>query len=607
MRAKEIAQLLAQRAEEVAKYIFPNGKHEGNEYCVGSLNGETGKSLKIRLIGEKAGIWSDFATGESGDLLDLFAQANKHNQSLAEAISHAKEWLGVGQVKFESPRPSRFAKPNIKLNGLIEKQSQVFAYLVNERKLTAETIIRFKISENNNQIVFPYYRDDELILVKYLSLQRVDGQKQIRAEPNCEPCLFGWNTIPTNARSIAITEGELDTMSLHQYGYPSLSIPFGAGKGAKQQWIEYEFDRLAVFDEIYLCLDNDDEGKKTIEELIDRLGRHRCRIVKLPFKDANECLVKGMTPQEIKICFDTALTLDPNELKSASTYVQEVIDEFYPRSMLAKGINTPWGKVNGKIAFRSDELSIWCGINGHGKSQFIGQIILHTLKEGKKVCIASLELKPKRLLMRLTRQATAVDQPTEEYIHAVHDWFADKLWIFDLVGTAKTKKIIEVFIYARMRYGIDIFVIDSLMKCDICEDDYRAQKQFLDELCDFKNHYNCHVHLIVHPRKGADENNIPSKLDIKGSGSITDLADNCFTIWRNKKKQEEVYKLRQNNVEPDSKLLEAPDCLWICDKQRNGEWEGKIALWFDPKSFQFLEHQKHRSIRYVDFACVTNK
>jgi len=50
-------------------------------------------------------------------------------------------------------------------------------------------------------------------------------------------------------------------MTLYQYGFPALSVPFGGGTGNKHRWLEYEFDRLAVFDEIYLCFDQDKEGQ----------------------------------------------------------------------------------------------------------------------------------------------------------------------------------------------------------------------------------------------------------------------------------------------------------------------------------------------------------
>ena len=124
---------------------------------------------------------------------------------------------------------------------------------------------------------------------------------------------------------------------------------------------------------------------------------------------------------------------------------------------------------------------------------------------------------------------------------------------------------------------------NSLLKCNIAEDDYNGQKAFIEKLCDFKNKYACHVHVIVHPRKGVDETAIPGKFDIKGTGSISDLADNCFSVWRNKQK---------NNVRD-------PDCVWTCNKQRNGEWEGKFALWFDADSFQYHETATQRAVSLI--------
>lgn len=64
MTAKMVAQQLSRRAEEIARHLLPNGKRNGAEWCVGSTSGVEGQSLKVHLTGEKAGVWSDFATGE---------------------------------------------------------------------------------------------------------------------------------------------------------------------------------------------------------------------------------------------------------------------------------------------------------------------------------------------------------------------------------------------------------------------------------------------------------------------------------------------------------------------------------------------------------------
>lgn len=596
--AKDIVYMLNQRIDAVVIYLLPNGKKKSNEWCVGSVSGEVGESLKICLSGDKIGVWSDFATGDGGDLLDLW-RAIRH-VDLRTAILEAKQWLGIPQHQFEPQKSLNWIKPKLKLN-VLTIESPVAQYLIKSRKLNMETLKAFQITVDSNRIVFPYYREQELIFVKYLNLTRHDGKKDISVIPNSEPCLFGWQCVPKDTRSIVLTEGEIDTMSLFQYGLPFgiLSVPFGGGGGGKQNWIENEFDRLNIYDEIYLCLDNDHEGQVATQTLIQRLGRHRCKVVTLPHKDANECLQDNVSLEEIKRCFNLAKVLDPDELKRADTFLEQVIQEIHPTSNKHLGYTLPWIKTQGRILLAPDELSIWTGINGHGKSQMLGQIILNCIQQGAKVCIASLELKPKRLLARLTRQAAGTRSPTIDYIKAINKWYGNNLWIFDLVGTTKTERILEVFLYARQKYGIDVFVIDSMMKCGITEDDYNGQKMFAEKLCDFKNEHNCHVHLVIHPRKLQDESKPPGKLDIKGSGALSDLADNCFTVWRNKAKEDALKKTDVGTL-VYSNLLEKYDAILQCDKQRNREWEGSITLWFDLDSFQYLDSYNQRPKKMVD-------
>lgn len=74
---------------------FPQGRREGHEFCVGSINGEAGQSLRIRLTGEKAGVWSDFSSdGEAGgDLISLYAHAN--SLSPGRACAALAQRLGI--------------------------------------------------------------------------------------------------------------------------------------------------------------------------------------------------------------------------------------------------------------------------------------------------------------------------------------------------------------------------------------------------------------------------------------------------------------------------------------------------------------------------------
>lgn len=262
--------------------------------------------------------------------------------------------------------------------------------------------------------------------------------------------------------------------------------------------------------------------------------------------------------------------MDPIELRQAADYVDEVTQLFYPPEGEQAGFMPPWVNFS-CFAFRPGEVCLLAGVNGHGKSEVAGHITLSALSQGERACIASMEFRPAR-------------------------------WAFDVVGTAKADRIIEVFIYARRRYGISLFVIDNLAKCGFAEDDYNAQKAFVDKLTDFAREHASHVLLVVHMRKRDDERKISGKLDIKGTGALTDMADSVLIAWRNKGKENEIRKAQQRGEEIPDDLLSKPDAVIACEKQRNGEEEPVVRLWFDRRSHQFLDGRNSHAKHYVEFA-----
>jgi putative DNA primase/helicase len=66
------AELLA-RLPAVLMALFPAGKVRGRTFVIGDIDGNPGDSLEIVLTGEKAGLWTDRATGEGGDVFELIA------------------------------------------------------------------------------------------------------------------------------------------------------------------------------------------------------------------------------------------------------------------------------------------------------------------------------------------------------------------------------------------------------------------------------------------------------------------------------------------------------------------------------------------------------
>lgn len=585
--AGEISERLAARAESVAQKLLPGGKREGREWCAGSTSGDEGKSLKVCIAGEKRGVWKDFATGESGDALDLWAATRRI--SIAEALVEARDYLGIAIPKFAGNKPREYRKPE--RPAVTKPHGRVLEYLYG-RGLTNESIAAYRVaaSPDDDEIVFPFLRGGELVNCKYLKLERPAGKKIVRQEKDAEPCLFGWQAMPERARSVVICEGEIDAMSWWQMGLPALSVWSGAGN---IQWIEGEWDRLAQFDTIYIAYDNDEAGRSGASIVAERLGRARCRIVTTPYKDANECLTSGSSRSDFREFIDEAVSLDPKELRSASYYKQAVLDRFFPPEGTQYWWDTPFQKLTDRgIRLNPAELIIVNGIGGHGKTKFISQVALSLMQQKAKCCVASMEVKPDALLQSMTKQACALSRPSQPFVDYVQDYWDGRLWMFDVVGSTKADYLLDVFRYARARYGVTCFFVDSLAKCGLAEDDYNGQKRFVEALCDFKNEADVTVFLVTHSRKLDTEARVVDKMDIKGTGAIADLADVVTTLWRNKAKEAKPEAERE---------ADDPDARWYWQKNRNGDFESTCRLWFDSDTYQFKDSSNARPKAYVSW------
>lgn len=285
---------------------------------------------------------------------------------------------------------------------------------------------------------------------------------------------------------------------------------------------------------------------------------------------------------------------DHANIKTPSNFLDDLLAHFEGGDIL--GDCMPWQKTEGLIRFRHSEVTIWNGINGHGKSNVLGQVILHLLRE-RKACIASLEMKPVTTLARMCRQALGGRSPTSMFITRFIERADGKLWLYDQQGTVSADKVIGVIYYAAEKLGCEHFVVDSLLKCGLGEDDYNGQKRFVDKLCAAAKDTNCHIHLVTHARKGESEHEVPGKMSVRGTASITDQADNVLTVWRNKKKE---HLIAENKATEETHLL--PDAMIICDKQRNGEAEPRIALWFDVASMRYNENPKSMNYALHEFS-----
>ena len=150
MEVKEIVERMNLEIDRILYHLLPNGKATNGEYEVGSVLGEAGKSLKVCLSGEKKGVWSDFAMGQSGDLLDLWCETQ--GLSLQEAITQVKEFVGIKDSPHKSQKRIKPKKPQCHL-----PKSKVIAWF-DGRGITEPTLTAYKIAEKKRRNHIPLLR-----------------------------------------------------------------------------------------------------------------------------------------------------------------------------------------------------------------------------------------------------------------------------------------------------------------------------------------------------------------------------------------------------------------------------------------------------------------
>ena len=95
MNATAVAAALGVRAEEVCRRYLPHGRKHGRYWTAGDVRGAKGRSLFVRLAPPGVpGKWTDAATGEHGDLLDLIRIASGAG-SLRAALAEARAFLSL--------------------------------------------------------------------------------------------------------------------------------------------------------------------------------------------------------------------------------------------------------------------------------------------------------------------------------------------------------------------------------------------------------------------------------------------------------------------------------------------------------------------------------
>lgn len=140
--AHDLSRRLADRAEAACRHYLSNGRREGRYWLVGDIRNTPGRSLFVRLQASAkgpAGKWTDAATGEHGDLLDVI-RGSLGLLDFVDVAEEARTFLSLPHPEPEPATPPRRVMPAP--SGSVEAARRLFAMSQPIARTLAETYLR---------------------------------------------------------------------------------------------------------------------------------------------------------------------------------------------------------------------------------------------------------------------------------------------------------------------------------------------------------------------------------------------------------------------------------------------------------------------------------
>lgn len=460
-------------------------------------------------------------------------------------------WFSLGREFDEYYKPKkqfkRLPQPKEKI---IPKPFAVS--FMESRGISQETTEKYQITVRNDRqdvLCFPFY--DENGVLQFIKYRNTDPESIKRfgkeyCEAECKPILFGMNLCNIENKTLVMTEGQIDSISLTEAGIENaVSVPTGV-KGFT--WIPYCCDWLNSFETLIVFGDYE-KGHIT---LVDDMSRRFHGVVKhikeedyRDCKDANDILRK-YGKEYLRSCVLGAIPVAVDHVKSGDD-----VEPINPKDI--KKLETPFYTVNrvlhGGIPYGG--LTIITSKSGVGKTPLALQFCVNALKYGKKIFIYSGEMSNGSTISTIQFQVagskniqsirnqygdfeSCIDTHTQKKIK---DWYRGKIFVYDdsphKVG--EEKDIIKTIRKVVTRNEIEVVLIDNLMTAmtmynsSVRNNELQKTTEFIEELVAIAKELNIVIILVAHKRKAGDKSDEDENDSISGSANIANLSAVTFS------------------------------------------------------------------------------
>jgi twinkle protein len=419
------------------------------------------------------------------------------------------------------------------------------------RKIPQRVLTEMKITEGPekmppewkecNTIRFNYFQDGELVNVKYRT-----GDKRFKMVAGARLIPYNLDAV-REKRECIVTEGEFDCLTFIACGFPhTVSVPNGASENTSYLdgcWDEYFEDK----DTVYIAVDTDAKGLILRSELVRRFGAERCRIVSYggECKDANELYIRhGLEAVRASV-------YNAEEIRVEGVFrvadFEEGLDALYENG-LPRGLTTGHANFDALCSFETGRLCVMTGIPGHGKSEFLDEIMERmNIRHGWKAACFSpenfpLRLHASKLVSKLTGKRFGRDSLHPDEYARVKAYMNENFFFIFPDEQFSVDTILEKGRYLVRRHGVKVFAVDPWNRLEhrippgMTETNYISQT--LDRLTGFAQRQDVLLFLVAHPRKmnrnPSGKYDIPTLYDINGSANFFNKADYGMSVFRDR-------------------------------------------------------------------------
>ncbi|MXV39362.1 toprim domain-containing protein [Flavobacteriaceae bacterium Ap0902] len=396
-----------------------------------------------------------------------------------------------------------------------------------------------QVSTERNAICFPFYRNGELVNIKYR-----DAQKNFRLESGAELIWYNYDAINKH-KELIITEGEIDALSFIEDGHDNvISVPNGANVG-NMTYLDNSIEALEKIETFYLATDNDEKGIELRNELIRRLGVERVKIcVFKQYKDANEYFAHNGS-KSLSNVLKNAYTPKVEGIFSVENIENEIYNLW--KNGMQRGKTIGESKLDDLISWETKRLAIFTGTPQSGKSEFVDFVnvklnLIHKWKIGYWTPENfPIEYHYSKIAEKISGKKFSEERMPENIYYQVRDYIRSNYFWVAPESDFTLDNILEKFKFLIKTKGIKVCCLDPFNKLENKYANGESKLDYisrmLDKLIWFAKANDVLVQLVAHPRKLEKNKDgtypMATMYDIAGSADFFNKTDYGISVKRN--------------------------------------------------------------------------